>query len=216
MNTVTLIDDDPGVLEAVSMLLTTKGFSVACHTSADAFLATHPAPGCVISDLRMPGLNGLELLAALQSTLDPRPVILLTAHGDVELAVRALKHGAFDFIEKPFDEQRLLGAVEAALETGERAASKLSELSELQRRYGSLTERQREVMWLVVEGCSNKEVAARLGISIRTVETYRAWVLEKMQTKTFADLVRAGMSLKELLDREGESGQTGPVDAVSS
>jgi two-component system response regulator FixJ len=205
MNTVTLIDDDPGVLDAVGMLLTTKGFSVAVFSSANAFLEAPPSHGCVVSDLRMPGLNGLELLSAIQSSHDPRPVILLTAHGDVELAVRALKQGAFDFIEKPFDEERLLQAVMAALESGKRAAIKLSELSELQRRYESLTERQKEVMWLVVAGCSNKEVAARLHISIRTVETYRAWVLEKMQTRTFADLVRASIILQEVMADEGGS-----------
>jgi len=202
MNTVSLIDDDPGVLEAVGMLLATKGFTVARYLSANAFLTAPPLPGCVVSDLRMPGLNGLELLTAMQSGGDPRPVILLTAHGDVELAVRALKQGAFDFIEKPFDEQRLLQSVTAAHQSGERAAIKFNELSELRRRYDSLTERQKEVMWLVVAGCSNKEVAARLGISIRTVETYRAWVLEKMQTNTFADLVRASISLQEAIEGE--------------
>jgi two-component system response regulator FixJ len=202
MNTVTLIDDDPGVLEAVGMLLTTKGFSVVRFPAASQFLAAPPSPGCVVSDLRMPGLSGLELLTFMQSEHDPRPVILLTAHGDIELAVQALKLGAFDFIEKPFDEERLLKAIAAALETGKRAATKLSELSDLKRRYGSLTDRQKEVMWLVVSGCSNKEVATRLGISVRTVEAYRAWVLEKMQSKTLADLVRASISLQEVLQEE--------------
>ena len=204
MNTVSLIDDDPGVLDAVGMLLATKGFTVVRYLSAHAFLSAPFSQGCVVSDLRMPGLNGLELLAAMQTSNDPRPVILLTAHGDVELAVRALKQGAFDFIEKPFDEGRLLRSVVAAHDSGEQAAIKFNELSELRRRYDSLTERQKEVMWLVVTGCSNKEVAARLSISIRTVETYRAWVLEKMQTKTLADLVRASMLLEEVIEREGE------------
>ena len=165
MKTVALIDDDPGVLEALGMLLTSRGLHHASYSSADAFLSAPPCGGCVVSDLRMPGLNGLELLTALQSIHDQRPVILLTAHGDVELAVRALKQGAFDFIEKPFEEARLLQAITAA-------------------------------------GCSNKEVAARLGLSIRTVETYRAWVLEKMQTKTLADLVRASVQLQEVLEAE--------------
>jgi len=202
MKTVALIDDDPGVLEALEMLLTSKGMHCASYSSADAFLSTPSTGGCVVSDLRMPGLNGLELLTALQNIHDQRPVILLTAHGDVELAVRALKQGAFDFIEKPFEEARLLQAINVALESGERAAIRFGELSELRQRYESLSDRQREVMWLIVSGCSNKEAAARLGLSIRTVETYRAWVFEKMQTKTFADLVRASIQLQELLETE--------------
>jgi two-component system response regulator FixJ len=207
MNTVTLIDDDPGVLDAVGMLLATKGFAVASYADAVSFLAAPITPGCVVSDLRMPGLNGLELLGAMRQADDPRPVILLTAHGDVELAVRALKQGAFDFIEKPFDEERLLRAVAEALETGKRTAIRLSELTGLKTRYESLTERQKEVMWLIVAGCANKEVAARLGISIRTVETYRAWVLEKMQTRSFAELVRVSIALKELLERDADGGR---------
>jgi two-component system response regulator FixJ len=203
MKIVALIDDDPGVLEALGMLLTSKGLHYASYSSADAFLSAPSTGGCVVSDLRMPGLNGLELLTALQSIHDQRPVILLTAHGDVELAVRALKQGAFDFIEKPFEEARLLQAINVALESGERAAIRFGELSELRQRYESLSDRQREVMWLIVSGCSNKEAAARLGLSIRTVETYRAWVLEKMQTKTFADLVRASIQLQEALEAEG-------------
>jgi two-component system response regulator FixJ len=203
MKTVALIDDDPGVLEALGMLLTSKGLHYASYSSADAFLSAPTTGGCVVSDLRMPGLNGLELLTALQNIHDQRPVILLTAHGDVELAVRALKQGAFDFIEKPFEEARLLQAINVALESGERAAIRFGELSELRQRYESLSDRQREVMWLIVSGCSNKEAAARLGLSIRTVETYRAWVLEKMQTKTFADLVRASIQLQEALEAEG-------------
>jgi two-component system response regulator FixJ len=203
MKIVALIDDDPGVLEALGMLLTSKGLHYASYSSADAFLSAPTTGGCVVSDLRMPGLNGLELLTALQNIHDQRPVILLTAHGDVELAVRALKQGAFDFIEKPFEEARLLQAINVALESGERAAIRFGELSELRQRYESLSDRQREVMWLIVSGCSNKEAAARLGLSIRTVETYRAWVLEKMQTKTFADLVRASIQLQEALEAEG-------------
>jgi two-component system response regulator FixJ len=202
MNTVTIIDDDPGVLEALGMLLTGKGYSVHAYASAAEFLAASPAPGCVVSDLRMPEINGLELLLHMRDAHDPRPVILLTAHGDVELAVQALKRGAFDFIEKPFDEERLLQAISEALQIGRDAATKLSSLSDLKLRYESLTDRQKEVLWLVVSGCSNKEVAVRLGISIRTVEAYRAWIFEKMRSKTLADLVRASISLQEVLNRK--------------
>lgn len=199
MTTIALVDDDPGVLHAVGTLFATKGFPVQCYSSPEGFLAAPPAGGCVVSDLRMPGLNGLELLDALRAAGDPRPVILLTAHGDVELAVRALKQGAFDFIEKPFDEDRLLAAVAAAIEAGERSAGRMTELSELRQRYETLSARQREVMWLVAAGCANKEISARLGISIRTVETYRAWTFEKMGVKTLAELVRLAVALEEML-----------------
>jgi two-component system response regulator FixJ len=148
----------------------------------------------------------MELIAALRKANDPRPIILLTAHGDVELAVQALKLGAFDFIEKPFEEDRLLQAIAAAIAHAARTALRQNELAELRRRYDSLTERQKEVLWLVVDGCSNKEVAARLKISVRTVETYRAWVLERMQSKSFAELVRASMLLREALDQESGTG----------
>ncbi len=197
MNTVALIDDDPGVLEAVGMLLESKGIAVSRYPSAATFLAAPPAPGCVLSDLRMPGLNGMELLQTLRASGDPRPVILLTAHGDVELAVQALKLGALDFIEKPFDEDRLVQAIRTALEKGAEAAAKAEELRELKRRYDTLTERQKQVLWLIVAGRSNKEVAAELRISVRTVETYRTWVVERMRAESFADLVRMSIALRE-------------------
>ncbi|GHD55100.1 transcriptional regulatory protein FixJ [Thalassobaculum fulvum] len=204
MSTVALVDDDPGVLDAVGQLLASRGYAVERYASAAEFLSAPAAGGCVVSDLRMPGMNGLALVAALQEAHDPRPVILLTAHGDVELAVRALKQGAFDFIEKPFEEERLLSAVAQAVEVGQATVVRLTELTDLRQRYASLSVRQREVMWLVVAGCANKEISARLGISIRTVETYRAWVFEKMGAKTLAELVRHGILLKEALDTQEE------------
>ena len=204
MSTVALVDDDPGVLDAVGQLLASRGYAVERYASATEFLSAPAAGGCVVSDLRMPGMNGLALVAALQEAHDPRPVILLTAHGDVELAVRALKQGAFDFIEKPFEEERLLSAVAQAVEVGQATVVRLTELTDLRQRYASLSVRQREVMWLVVAGCANKEISARLGISIRTVETYRAWVFEKMGAKTLAELVRHGILLKEAVDPQEE------------
>jgi two-component system, LuxR family, response regulator FixJ len=202
---VSIIDDDPGVLEALGQVLETKGLAVARYASAADFLASARGAGCIISDLRMPGMNGMEVLAALKASDDPRPLILLTAHGDVQVAVAALKNGAFDFIEKPFDEDRLLQTVAAALAEFERVAAEQTELCELTKRYHSLTERQREVMWLLVAGLSNKEVAARLGIGVRTVETYRAWVLEKMRTRTVVELARITVRLRE---KAGKAEQT--------
>ncbi len=209
MNTVSLVDDDPGVLDAVGTLFATKGLEVRCFADAASFLAAPRTGGCVVSDLRMPGMNGLELVAALRAADDPRPVILLTAHGDVELAVRALKQGAFDFVEKPFEEERLLGAVRAALRAGEETAARRGELGEIRRRYETLSERQKEVMWLVVAGCANKEVAARLGISIRTVETYRAWVFEKMDVRTLPELVRLAIALEDIVPAEAAKDGSG-------
>jgi two-component system response regulator FixJ len=197
MKHVTVIDDDLGVLEAVGMVLETKGFAVSRFPSAEEFLSAPAQHGCIISDLRMPGLNGMELLKTLKAADDPRSVILLTAHGDIQLAVQALKMGAFDFIEKPFDEARLVDAATAASEASASAAIRHAELSELQTRYDSLTERRKQVMWLIVAGHSNKEVAARLGISVRTVETHRAWILERMRTRTLSELVRASMQLRD-------------------
>ena len=209
MKTVSLVDDDPGVLHAVAALFSSKGLKVECHDSGASLLAAPRAEGCVVSDLRMPGMNGLELLEALRAADDPRPVILLTAHGDVELAVRALKRGAFDFVEKPFEEDRLLATVRAALEASEHSAAKMVERAEIMSRYETLSERQKEVMWLVVTGCANKEVAARLGISIRTVETYRAWVFEKMDVRTLPELVRQAVALEEILHDHPVEGAAG-------
>jgi two-component system response regulator FixJ len=198
MKHVTLIDDDPGVLEAVGMVLETRGFAVSRYASAEEFLSAPARPGCIVSDLRMSGLNGMELLKTLKAGGDPRSVILLTAHGDIQLAVQALKMGAFDFIEKPFDETRLVDAATAASEASASAASRHAELSEIRSRYDSLTERRKQVMWLIVAGQSNKEVAARLGISVRTVETHRAWILERMRTRTLSELVRASIRLQDI------------------
>jgi two-component system, LuxR family, response regulator FixJ len=205
MKSVAVIDDDPGVLEAVALVLESKGLAVSRYASAAAFLSAVSSPGCVISDLRMPGLNGMELLRALREVRDPRPVILLTAHGDVEIAVQALKQGAFDFIEKPFDEDRLSQAVSAALETGVHAAARQRELLSLRRRYETLTERQKQVMWLLVSGLSNKEVAAQLGISVRTIETYRAWILERMRTRTVVELARISIPLQDGSEAQGST-----------
>jgi two-component system response regulator FixJ len=138
----------------------------------------------------------MELLKTLRAADDPRSVILLTAHGDIQVAVQAMKMGAFDFIEKPFDEKRLVDAATAASEASASAAARHAELSEIKSRYESLTERRKQVMWLIVAGHSNKEVAARLGISVRTVETHRAWILERMRTKTLSELVRMSIQLQ--------------------
>jgi len=196
--TVSIIDDDPAVLDAVGLLLRTKGFNVVCHDSAAALLNAGFTPGCVITDVRMPKMTGLDLLSVLKASNDLRPIVLLTAHGDIEMAMEAVRLGAFDFIEKPFKKERLLGAVQRALEASAKSTTEQMELAELQKRYRTLTERQKQTMQLLVQGLANKEIAARLGISPRTVEIHRTWAMTKMGAASLADLVRISIQLGTL------------------
>jgi len=193
--TVSVIDDEPSIREAVAMLLETRGMTVNCYEGAGAFLAAPFAPGCIVSDVRMPEISGLDLLRTLQSTGDPRPLLLMTGHGDVELAVQAIKLGAFDFVEKPFSNERLVASVEQALVASESSLKVRLELDDLKSRLSSLSERQRDTMQLLIRGLSNKEIGQQLGISPRTVEIHRTWVMTKMSARSIADLVRMGMAL---------------------
>lgn len=193
--TVSVIDDEASVRDAVAMLLETHGLDVACYEGAAAFLKAPFAAGCIVSDVRMPGISGLDLLRTLQSTGDPRPLLLMTGHGDVELAVQAIKLGAFDFVEKPFSNDRLIASVEQALVASENSLKERLELDDLKSKFGALSERQRDTMQLLIRGLSNKEIGQQLGISPRTVEIHRTWVMTKMSARSIADLVRMGMAL---------------------
>jgi two-component system response regulator FixJ len=193
--TVSVIDDEASVRDAVSLLLETHGLTVACYEGAGAFLAAPFAAGCIVSDVRMPEISGLDLLRQLQSTGDPRPVLLMTGHGDVELAVQAIKLGAFDFVEKPFSNERLIARVEEALVASESSLKERLELDDLKSRFAGLSERQRDTMKLLIRGLSNKEIGQQLGISPRTVEIHRTWVMTKMSARSIADLVRMAMAL---------------------
>lgn len=193
--TVSVIDDEVSVREAVAMLLETHGMTVKSYESAVAFLAAPFAAGCIVSDVRMPEISGLDLLRTLQSSDDSRPLILMTGHGDVELAVQAIKLGAFDFVEKPFSNDRLVGSVEQALVASESSLKVRLELEDLKAKLASLSERQRDTMQLLIRGLSNKEIGQKLGISPRTVEIHRTWVMTKMSARSIADLVRMGMAL---------------------
>ncbi len=190
--TVALIDDDAAVLRSLRLLLEGRGLTVQCFTSAESFLESvgEPAPICVISDVRMPGLNGLDLQRELKQRGIAAPLILITGHGDITMAVNAIKEGAFDFIEKPFNDERLMASITAAAEKGLKAQIAQSERADLEARLAELSPRQRQVMDLVVQGLANKEIALRLDISPRTVENYRAWAMEKMGAGNLADLVR--------------------------
>ncbi|WP_041319908.1 response regulator transcription factor [Hyphomicrobium denitrificans] len=193
--TVSLIDDDPSVLDAVSLLLRTQGVTTVCFSCAQDFLAATPDPGCIVSDVRMPEVSGLDLLRQLSVAGDPRPLILLTGHGDVAMAVEAVKLGAFDFIEKPFDNVNLVTVVKDALEAAVATHRDRTELTELRERFQGLSERQRDTMQLLVRGFANKEIGRQLGISPRTVEIHRTLVMNKMGAKTLAELVRKAMAL---------------------
>ena len=185
---VSIIDDDPGVLDAVSTLFASKGYEVATHLSARKFLAAPYLKGIIITDVRMPEMTGLDLLRELKAGADPRPLIVLTAHGDIEMAIQAVRLGAYEFIEKPFKSDRLLTMVE-------QAETMLGELTELRDRLEGLTQRQKETMRFLIDGLATKDIAVKLGLSPRTVEIHRAFVMSKMNAKSVADLLRISMRL---------------------
>jgi two-component system response regulator FixJ len=193
--TIFLVDDDRAVLDSISMLLAAHDYKVECFETAEAFLNADVVPGCIVSDVRMPGLTGIDLLKRLKADGDKRPVILITGHGDIEMAVQAIKAGALEFIEKPFDDQKLLTAVSEALTASESTLAQSQEIAELKQKFDALTERQRETMKCLIRGMANKQIALELGISPRTVEIHRTWVMYKMAANTLADLIRMGLAL---------------------
>ena len=196
---VHVVDDDGAIRDALVLLLEAAGHPARAHADAAGFLAElDPAqPGCVVADVRMPGMSGLELQRHLGQARIDLPVIIITGHGDVGMAVQALKEGAADFIEKPFDEDVLLVSVGHALDKGERAFRERAQLADIKAHAASLTPREREVMDLVVQGLPNKAVAVELSISARTVEIHRARVMEKMAANSLSDLVRMALRLEE-------------------
>ena len=194
---VALIDDNLDVLDSLKLYLERQGIAVTCFASADAFVAGKDKGfDGVVADVRMPGLSGLDLVRRFAAQGRATPVILITGHGDIDMAVAAIKLGAFDFIEKPFDESRLLEAIRSAAGQARQKQIADAELSDMRARFEGLTERQRQVLELAVAGLSNKEIAGRLGISFRTVEIHRAWMMERMSARNLAELVRMEMQLK--------------------
>jgi two-component system response regulator FixJ len=195
---IALIEDDEAVLRSLSLLLESKGIAVRAYASAESFLADAEGgpPQCVVTDIRMPGMSGLELQRVLKMRDAAVPLILITGHGDIAMAVQAIKQGAFDFIEKPLDDERLAASITEAIDSGHRARVEQSEREQLAARVAELSPRQVEVMHLVADGFSNKEIAIKLDISPRTVENYRAWVMEKMDAGNLADLVRKVIALR--------------------
>jgi len=190
--TIALIEDDDAVLDSLRLLLESRGMAVRCFNSAEAFLGSleRNTPACIVSDVRMPGVSGLDLQRALRAQGSKVPVILITGHGDISMAVTAMKEGAFDFIEKPYNAEQLIASIETALAAEQTLRSLEGKKLEMRQRIAELSPRQRQVMDLVAQGLSSKQIALRLGISPRTVENYRAWVMERMGAGNVADLVR--------------------------
>ena len=187
-----LIDDDEGVRHAVAFLLTASGFAVRVYDSAIAFLDALPTvqPGCIVTDVRMPGMDGLTLQRVLKTRGTGLPVIVITGHGDVPLAVEAMKAGAVDFIEKPFADDTLLSAIRVATSRHARDARRDEEAAAIETRLASLSQREREVLDGLIAGLPNKTIAYDLKISPRTVEVHRANLMTRMAAHSVADLVR--------------------------
>jgi two-component system response regulator FixJ len=192
---VHVIDDDEAMRESLAFLLGTTGLEVRTYASAKAFLevARTVEAGCVITDVRMPELSGVELLRRLRELKLGVPVIVITGHGDVPLAVQAMKMGALDFLEKPFDDEVLLASVRAALGRLEQGHKRQTERSDIEARLASLSNRERDVLEGLVAGHANKQIAYDLGISPRTIEIYRANLMTKMQAASLSDLVRMAL-----------------------
>ncbi len=195
---IALIDDDWAVLDSLQLYFMRRNVKTACFESAEVLLAALDGgaePDCIVSDVRMPGMSGLDLIRRLNARRSIAPVILITGLGDIDMAVAAIKLGAFDFIEKPFDEGRLLASVRSAVEVGRQQAKDAAEIERLRSRFEVLSARQRQVMELAVAGLSNKEIGSRLNISPKTVENHRAWVMERIGAKNLAELVRIAMQI---------------------
>jgi len=197
-STVFIIDDDLEVRDALALLLESVGLSVNAFASASEFLEQFNADlsGCIVTDVRMPGISGLELQKKLNAYPYHPPLIVITGHGDVQMAVEAMQAGAVDFIEKPFNDQRLLDSVHRALETDAAQRGKATQIAEIYKRLDSLTKREKQVMELITQGKRNKIIADELNVTQSTVEAHRSKVMEKMQAATLSDLMRMVLSLE--------------------
>jgi two-component system, LuxR family, response regulator FixJ len=192
---VYIIDDDEAVRESLSALLDSFGYETKTFDSAAAFLAVYGlrTEGCLLADIRMPDMDGLELLEQVTPTCPSLGVVIMTGHGDVPLAVRAMKSGAVDFVEKPFTTEIVVAAVENAIRHADASQHKASDTADVMTRLEQLTGREREVMEGLVAGLPNKTIAYDLGISPRTVEIHRARVMDKMQANSLSELVRLAL-----------------------
>jgi two-component system response regulator FixJ len=197
--TVFVVDDDAGVRSSIRLLLKSVGIPATPMASAQEFLAAFDPtqPGCIVLDIRMPGMSGLELQQELNRRGAMLPVLFITGHGDVPMAVEAMQHGAFDFLQKPFRDQDLIDRIQKALKRDEWNRAALREQNQVRERMASLTVRERQVLDLLTQGKQNKVMAAELGISQRTVEIHRAHVMEKLGATSVAQLVRMALDAAE-------------------
>jgi len=190
--TVFIVDDDPAMRESLTFLVSSIGLHVESFSSARDFLDGY-APGrigCLVLDIRMPGMSGLELQERLNERRIELPIVMITGFGDIPMAVRALKHGALDFLEKPFTDQDLLDRIHEAIEQHRRRRIERQRRDEIEARVGRLTSRERQVMKCVVEGKSNKVIAEQLGLSPKTIEVHRARMMDKMRATSLAELLQ--------------------------
>jgi len=197
-DTVFLIDDDPGIRDSLSLLLSLKGVRTQPFANAESFIETYRPEwtGCVLTDLRMPGMTGLELQSMLRERGVQVPVVVLTAHGDVATARTALKSGAFDFLEKPVDDTMLLDVLRNALRADRERRLAATTRSATDQRLERLTEREREILALIAAGHQNRDIAVQLGISPRTVEVHKARIMEKLECRSLAELIRVNLAAR--------------------
>lgn len=194
---VYIVEDDEAVRDSLQMVLESVGYKVSTYPTGNAFLDVWDADmsGCLLLDIRMPGINGMELQRKLNERNSILPIIFVTGHGDVPMAVEAMQHGAVDFVQKPYREQELLEKIEHAIELDRESRQGLQQRQAIRQRVESLTPRELDVLRLMVEGRANKVIAADLDISQRTVEIHRARVMEKLEAKSLAHLVRMVMAI---------------------
>ena len=197
--TVYIVDDDEAVRESLGLLLESVDQVSSGFDSATSFLESYDddMAGCIVLDIRMPGMNGMELQKKLNDANSILPIIFVTGHGDVPMAVEAMQHGAVDFIQKPYREQDLLDKINQALNIDQQQRADLKEKQEIIKRIETLTPREKEVMTMMIDGNANKVIAIDLGISQRTVEIHRSRVMEKMSTHSLAHLVRMVLATKD-------------------
>jgi FixJ family two-component response regulator len=191
-STVFIVDDDASVRRALSYLLESSGYRVETYPSAEKFLARerYEGVGCIILDVQMPGLSGIELHEKLIRSVYSMPIIFLTGHGDIPMSVQAMKKGAVDFLTKPCDDEQLLGAIQNAIEKAREERQRFEEAEEIRRRMGRLTPRENEILRHVITGMLNKQIATKLAISEATVKIHRGRIMEKLNAESVADLVR--------------------------
>ena len=195
METVFLVDDDPGVRRSLSRVLREAGYEVLPFESAEAFLSAAPAGDCLVLDVAMPGLDGLDLQQRLSASGYARPIVFLTGHGDIPMSVRAMKRGASDFLTKPVASDVLIAAVREAINRSASARHVKDEVGELARRFESLTVREREVFAALLDGKLNKQIAADFGVVEQTIKFHRARIMERMRARTVAELMHMAARL---------------------